>query len=306
MSKLITKNGQTVKALAAQFMLIDVNSRIPRIEDFSNSLGVGRGTIQTALSFLQSEGAIQLEANGHLGTKLTSVNSKKLWSIAGFTNIVAIMPLPYSKRYEGLATALCETFEQADIPFSLVHQRGSRSRILGVKTGRYDFAICSRLSAENIIESDNDLEISVYLGPHTFVGGHALILRPGVGTEIVDGMKIAVDPSSIDQIIMTQHLAAFKNVELIRCSYNQVIDMLHNNSIDATIWNADEFDTKFSQFHCLKVDLQNEKFFPSTEAVLVCRKDNAHIKTILHEIAQPEKIQSIQKLVLTNQKLPRY
>jgi len=306
MSKMITKNGLAVRSIAAQLVQLDIGSKIPRVEDYSKQFGVGRGTIQSALNFLQEEGAVLLEASGHLGTKIVQADKKKLWAMAGLSNILGIMPLPYSKRYEGLATALCEVFEQEDIPFGLAYQRGSGARISGVKNGRYDFAICSGTSAKKAVEDEPELEIAVNLGKSTFVGGHALILRPGMGEQIKDGMRVALDPVSIDQTLMTQRLVGDKNVQYVYKPYNQVIEMFKNDLIDAMIWNSDEFEEKFANLSCVKVEIEEGSEDSGTEAILVCKKENVILKTILREVLIPEKIAEIQKLVMENKKIPKY
>ena len=47
---------------------------------------------------------------------LISLDYKVLWEAADFGTIMAVMPLPYSARYEGLATGLFKAFEEAGFP----------------------------------------------------------------------------------------------------------------------------------------------------------------------------------------------
>jgi hypothetical protein len=305
MSKLITKSGQVVQGLALHFLHVGKGERISRIEDFVAEFGVGRGTVQTAINFLCKEGAIELRSNGHLGTTLISSDKKKLWSIAGHGTILGIMPLPYSKRYEGLATALCELFEKADIPFNLAYQRGSQSRINGVLAQRYDFAVCSHLAAMGGIKNNDELDIAIFLGESSFVGEHALILRAGAGESIVDGMRVAVDPNSIDQIIMTEKLVVGKNVSIVYTPYNRMIEMLKCGEVDATIWNADEVREKFTSLDCIKVDI-GIKGAGNTKAALVYNKAHKYIKQILLDVIKEDKVAEIQQMVIDNKMLPRY
>lgn len=66
---------------------------------------------------LQENGAIKLESKGHLGTFLIAKNTAILLAFAGITSIVGVMPLPYSKRYEGFATGLIVAMEnQYNLP----------------------------------------------------------------------------------------------------------------------------------------------------------------------------------------------
>lgn len=306
MSKLITKNGLTVRALASQLLLLDVGMRIPRVEDYSKQLEVGRGTVQTAMGFLQESGAIKLAACGHLGTVLVASDKKKLWTMAGLSNILGTMPLPYTKSYEGLATALCEVFAAADVPFGMTYQRGSLARIAAVKDKRSDFAVCSRLSAEYAVAGDDEITIAASLPPKTYVGEHAVIFRPGCGSQIVDGMSIAIDPSSIDQRLMTDMVSAGRKVRLVESPYNQTADMLRTGAVDAVVWNADEFEDKFIQLGCTLQRLDSREASTSTAATLVCRKSDGHLNTIIRDVVKSDKIIEIQAQVIRNEKLPRY
>ena len=112
------------------------------------SLSLGRGTVQGALRLLEEMGAIRLESRGHLGTFLSRKDDQALWEIAGMSHVVGVMPLPYSRKYEGLATGLVEAFREINVPFNLAFMRGSTHRIDALQSGRYDFAVVSGLAAE--------------------------------------------------------------------------------------------------------------------------------------------------------------
>ncbi|WP_438588919.1 YhfZ family protein [Dubosiella newyorkensis] len=73
----------------------------------------------------------------------------KLLEISGITQILGVMPLPYSKRYEGLATAWWRMSKNRyNIPVSLAFMRGSKNRVSMVLCGpvrfRDHFKICRR------------------------------------------------------------------------------------------------------------------------------------------------------------------
>ena len=143
--KLLSKNGLSTMALAKEFMSCDIGSKIPTVSELNEKIGLARGTIQNSIKFLQDNGAIKLESKGHLGTYLISKNTLILLAFAGITSIVGVMPLPYSKKYEGLATGLIVTMEnQYSIPASMAYMRGAENRIAMLLAERYDFAIVSK------------------------------------------------------------------------------------------------------------------------------------------------------------------
>ena len=109
---------------------------------------------------------------------------------------MGVMPLPYSKRYEGLATGLYKAFEKADIPFSLAFMRGAGKRIEALGLGKYDFAITSKLAATHEKSKVEYIEIMHVFKEGSYVGEHIILFKDNNISEIEDGMKIGIDPAS--------------------------------------------------------------------------------------------------------------
>ena len=108
---LVTKNAHTVRELAKYFITVEENSRIVTVSEFESMIDTARGTIQNSLKVLSEANAITLVSRGHLGTFLIHKNLSLLLNFAGITFLVGVMPLPYSKLYEGLSTGLVQTME---------------------------------------------------------------------------------------------------------------------------------------------------------------------------------------------------
>ena len=102
--QLLKKNGIATLMMAKQFLTYSVGDRVPTVTEFSEDLKISRGTVQNSLKLLTDNKAIKCESKGHLGTYLLSKNLKILLEFANITSITGAMPLPYSKKYEGLAT----------------------------------------------------------------------------------------------------------------------------------------------------------------------------------------------------------
>ena len=306
MSKMVTKNGFAIQSLAAQFMLLEPGMRIPRVEDLAKNLGTGRGTIQTALKFLCEKKAVVLESHGHQGTFLIASDRPRLWDSAGFFSVLGVMPLPYSKCYEGLATALRAEFEKAEIPFILAYQRGSSTRAYGLKMGRFDFAVCSKLAANYITRSDEELSIAILLGQHSYVESHALILRDGLGDAVTDGMRVALDSSSYDQVLLTNTLIQDKDVAIVECAYNQIPEMLNSRMVDAAVWNSDNFHEDASSLRCRIVPIVCAEFIDSTEAAILYRRNDRFLNMFINKIIDPAKVSRIQEEVKYGARIPKF
>lgn len=304
----MSKNGIAIISLATEMFKLDVGDRLKTVEQYSDNLGLGRGTIHSALKFLQKEKAISLESKGHLGTYINFIDHNKLWVIADIGTIMGVMPLPYSKRYEGLATGLYKTFETAGVPFSLAFMRGASKRIEALSSGRYSFAVTSKLAANLEMKKSDDIEIAYEFPENSYVGSHVIIFGNKNNTKITSGMRVAIDPDSVDQVILTNYECEGVEVDFVEISYTQIFSNLNNNLIDAAIWNGDELTEKSEQYNI--VPLQNEKSIKlnkeDTIAVILINKKNHIIGEILPKIINMRKISTIQKKVIENRMIPTY
>lgn len=289
-------------------MRLKEGDRIETLAYYAEQLDLGRGTVQSALRYLEEIGAIELEPRGHLGTYINKINYRKLWKISGVGSVTGAMPLPYSRRYEGLATGLYKAFEQADIPLNLAYMRGGYRRQEALEQGKYDFIIMSKLAADINITSGKDMEIAIDFGPYSYVKGHKVLFSSPEEQEIKDFMKIALDNSSIDHLILTQYECEGKEVEYVELPYNQILRNLIDKKIDAAIWNIDEIEDR--NLHIPYYDLKNPKALKlqedGTKAVLVVKKSDWGLGDILRRIIDKNYVLGIQVKVLKGEMLPSY
>ena len=76
----------------------------------------------------------------------------KSLEVLNIDDLLGVMPLPYSTIYEGLATGLMYSFiNKNDIKINLSFIRNAIYRIDELLSGRYDFAVVSRHSAETAL-----------------------------------------------------------------------------------------------------------------------------------------------------------
>jgi YhfZ C-terminal domain/Helix-turn-helix domain len=305
MENFYSKSGLTLKKIAEELLFYDLDERIPKISDLAEKFEVGRGTIQTGLKILEENNCIKLESRGHLGTFLRKKDVASLLKYSGVDRVLAVMPLPYSRKYEGLATGLTSEFERLNLSLNIAFMRGAKLRLEGVKEGRYDFALVSKSSALEEMENDHDLMIALSFGKQTYVSKHAVIFSNPTKKQIEDGMKIGIDTYSTDQKILTYAETEGKDIDYIQLNYMHLLQHLKANTIDAAIWNVDEIDTTLYHVEPLtsKKAIQHEEEI--SEAVCVIRKDNRKIEYILNYLSK-EKIVEIQKDVERGNIMPKY
>ena len=164
---LLSKNGLATKTIAKEFIKINLGDKVPTVSEFCELFSFPRGTVQKAIKTLQECEAIRLESKGHLGSYLIRKNMKILLEVSDIDSIVGSMPLPYSKRYEGLASGLIVALENAyNIPVSMAYMRGAEARISMVVCQRYDFAVVSALAADHFMRKYGEIDIILSLGKY--------------------------------------------------------------------------------------------------------------------------------------------
>ena len=303
--KLMQKSGIIVMKLAQEFMAMEAGDRIDTVANYSGRFVTARGTVQSALKLLSDNKAVSIEARGHLGSFITYIDYKKLLEYTDVTSIVGTMPLPYSKLYEGLATGLYKNMEKSKIPFNIAYMRGAKNRIDAMNKGRYDFAVVSKLAAKQEIQNGMNIYIVIEFGVFSYVSEHALIFNDPSKMNIEDGMKVAIDRSSIDHTILTIRQCRGKDVEFVELPYNQIITKLASGVIDAAIWNIDEIIEK-------KIDI---KYYPlsdnefdnmDTEAVLVMNKNKSQLGNFIKRFLNRDEILAYQKKVASGELIPSY
>ena len=305
--KLYSKNGLAAKHIAQELIQLEVGAKIPRVSDYSEKLNFGRGTVQSALSLLEEMKAIQLEARGHLGTYLIKKDNNLLSEIAGISPLIGSMPLPYSRKYEGLATGIMESFQLTGKKIYLTYMRGGLNRIETVRSMRSDFAIVSKMTAEKILADYSNLKIIKRLGPYSYVSAHKIFLADPTADQVRDGMKIGVDMDSLDQKNLTFAEFEGRNVAFIDVNYMQLFDMLFSKKIDAAVWNTD--DRRMSRtFKTIDFQSSAAKEISEGTSEAVIMIDGTRENEILEKwnAVEVDKILEIQASVESGDRLPSY
>ena len=302
-SKLMQKIGIMSANLSNEFIQLDVDDRIPTVAFLSEKYETARGTVQSSLKLLQDYGAIKLESRGHLGTFITYIDYLKLLEVAGINSLVGVMPLPYSKRYEGLATGIFNTLNDRHLSVILAFMRGANHRLKALLDGRYDFAVTSRLTADYYLKNNEPIEIVAAFGDYSYVNEHVLVVRNDNDGVIRNNMKVGIDRSSIDQSSLTLSYFNDFNVEYVDMSYSSLKNAIKNKEVDAAIWNKDDIDG--DEVKVLKLGRENLGI-SDTEAVIITSKKNAILPKLFSKNLDRKEVLRYQREVLEGLIMPNY
>lgn len=306
--RLLNKNGRAAVMIARELFDWQIGTQILRVADYAQKFQVGNGTIQGALHVLVEMGAIALETRGQYGTFLTGIDRNQTRSVAGLGPLLGSIPLPYSRRYEGLATALYEVAARRGTSISLNYMRGGSTRVDALMRGQVDFTVISAMACDLVQQSGNGLMAVAVLPEGTYVGDHAVLVADAAATGIVGGMTVGVDPSSIDQMELTQAECSGRQVTLLEAPYTMLLDKLLRREIDAVIWNADEIQVRHPDIlvRPLQSDAGRALSRRHTRAALVARGDRHGVVELLRDVMDPAALTAVQADVLTGSRLPSY
>ena len=300
--ELLNKNGLAIMKLAGELGRFRPGDRLPKISDLSERFGLSIGTTQYGLSFLKEKGVVSLVSRGHLGTYIENVNYNLLQEYAGTEDKACVMPLPYSLRYEGLATAFSALGNEQG-KFYVAFMNGSCRRAQALLRGRYDCALLSRMAAESLKADGFSLETAVSYGPQSFLESHVLVYR----TQKPEDIKtLGLDPESRDQVILSRHfLAEHSGVKVVSLPYARIVNRLESGDVDATLWNLDFIKEHRPVLRYAAVNLPVDHD-AITEAVLVVRSGDVATADYLARRFPRESVLGSQRCILSGERIPEY
>ena len=302
---LYQKKGVTISKVASSLLSRNCGDRIPPITYYEKEYGVSRGTVQNAFQYLKEMGAVQLVSHGHLGTYIERIDYVKLQDCTLVKEMLGIMPLPYSRTYEGFATAIYEQLK--DYRFNMAYARGAAGRIQLVEAGSYQFAVCSQYAAEYAIAQGREIEIAMNFGPGSFLSKHVLVLGEQFSGGIRDGMRVGYDRDSLDQSEITKNLIKGKKVKLVDIRIQQTLSAIEDGVIDAGIWNYDDIieNQSLNRLHMefLEEDEYNSNI---SAAVIVVQKGNPSLIELLKKNIRREYTLTILEKVRRREMHPSY
>lgn len=296
MIKTISKVDAMIKEIAKSIFITKVGDRIKTVKELAEEYSMSVGTVQKAFDILEQESCYELENKGVLGKILISKNINRLLKIAEINEMLAVMPLPKTKRYEGLATALKKVFLDKGIRLHFAYMQGSIIRLNMVKDGIYDFAIVSDLAYRN--NKNKFLKKVISLGEKSYVKDHVLISKDKIN-------KIGIDENSEDQYFLTKEFIKNKNYELVDINTDAISNLFLTNEIDAAICSIDEIEeNNLVEFNIKKIDIPGKDY--ANEADIIINSDDKVIYTLIKELIDINEIIEIQKKVINKEIIPRY
>ncbi len=291
--------------LAGRLLEFPVGSRLPTVREWAGEMARSVGSVQQELARLQADGAVAIDQHGKLGMFMRARSVGALWAAAADGDpMVAAMPLPSTRRLEGLATGIKHCLQVSSIDAYFLFVRGSRRRMEALRRGRCHIAVMSVLAARELCTPSEEIALELPLG--SFVSGHAVFTVPGRRRR---PRRVIVDSDSIDQRRLCEAQFAGESIEVVPAPYMQFSQLLAAGAADATVWSIDEMADRrpegirqapLSAEACAVADDTD------TRACLVIRRSDNTTLATLTEALDPAEVSAFQESVMNGTLVPEY
>lgn len=298
---LLQKSGLATLEVAQILAKLSPGDRIPTVTELSEQCSMARGNIQIALNNLKQNQVIQLESHGQHGTFATQIDYLALARYCSNTDLTCVMPLPYTLRYEGLASGLFSELNQNGVTGVIAFMRGSGYRLKCVEEKRFHLCVMSRFAYDHYAKEGKDIQLIAQFGPQSYVAQHRIFLNPHFDGNWT-GCRVGIDEHSVDQELLTRACFAGKDIQYVPIIYSQLIPFLHSGEIDAGLWSADMLPEGLRSNPMPPIDDQES----DTVAVLACRKSDNITAQLVRRLLDPQQVLSTQRRVMEKQMIPRY
>jgi len=300
------KRDEILRRLSAYFISLEPGSEIETVRAIAASMQVSTGIISEVITLLEELGAIRIERRGKLGSYLIDQSASLLWKTAIQEPLVIAHTLPSNRRYEGLAAALKEVFQQAGIEIFFTFIRGSCTRLKALRNRSCHVAIMSQFAAEGMLgESEN---MAVVLNAGSFVKAHRLYIRSDLeGNKAC--LSAAIDPDSYDQMHISQIEFKNRSIQYKKITFMNIHRYLDEKEVDMAVWTEEDMQGFLSsQIVMRKLSDTTEKILDrrNTKAALVVRSDDFATEQLIKKTIVNNALSSIQQEVIKGKRIPEY
>jgi hypothetical protein len=301
------KNSNIRIELARYLLKTEIGENLLSVRDLAKIHMMSIGLISETLNQIEYAGAVRIERRGYRGSILVDKSIGKLWQIAENEPLVISQTLPSNRRYEGLATALKNTFLEAGIDTYFIFIRGSRTRIQALRDKKCHIAIVSQFAAEGLCQKKE--KISLTLPPKSFVSDH-LVFYNSKSLPASQNLTIAIDPDSYDQSELSKiEFNDMPNTVYKKVNFMNIALSLHQKEMDAAIWTKDDMEKGIGKDFVnreLSEKTQQISLGKDTQAALVIQSENLILDTLINKLIDVEEVIRIQDEVIQGKRIPEY
>ncbi|MEA4893849.1 MAG: YhfZ family protein [Oscillospiraceae bacterium] len=293
--KKFNKHGSITANLSRDILALNVGDRLPTIIEYIEKFTVSRGIVQNAISLLEEEGCVSLSRNGKLGTVITGIDYAKLCKHSGWDPIVGAMPIPFNDSFRSLASALYFDSRKLPVESAIAYVSGAGNRLKMLSKEFFDYIVTSKATAGYIIAENENIELLLDLPDCLYEEPYCLVFMNNKNTEILDGMKVGVDPEAIDQVQISKAMCKGKAVEFVTMPLEGTMETIYSRSVDCMITRREKWLVENTEMVPLPISVTDYPVKDTTIPAVLINKNNYGINTLLKRYLSPERIAEEQK-----------
>ncbi|MDR1540804.1 MAG: GntR family transcriptional regulator [Clostridiales bacterium] len=297
------KTWYVITAIARILIGASAGDRIPTLQELVDFTGSSRGLVQNALKHLQDEGGVCLLKKGKMGTFISAIDVPALFRLGNLNFITGSMPTPLTLILAGLATGICRMMNDCPVPFTFAFVQAAENRVDALLRRVYDFVVVSEKSAQVHVERHPELAAATALSASLYAKPYVLCTRDPSVSEVKDGMKMAADPKSTDQYMLTLNLCQGKNVEIVPCAFTTSHALFSSGAVDAVVFNNDEW-MRAPGIYAWPLPIADQR--DSLRPCVLIHKDNLAIGDILRKYLRDSEIAQMQADVVEGRAQAQY
>lgn len=297
------KTIDAVQVLARAVMSVPIGGQVPTTLELAKDAKTGNGTVQAALKHLEGTGAVALSAHGSSGRRVVAKDLAALWTASGRGAFTGVMPLPESREFAGLATALSEAAERRGVHLQLLFRQGSAVRLKFLESERVDFTI---MSAAVALAQSSPVS-ALTLAPHTYYRKDSVVVVTAAGASVGTPTRVPVDRNSADHVRLTRH--EFPDAELVDTPYSFVPELIVSGDFEAAVWHQSNSSPLLVASGLSIHPLSRPRDAAGDaldRAALVWRSADTAVGGIVSEFFEASFLERIQSEVMNGTRIPQY
>lgn len=301
----MSKRSEVRADLAGRLLAVDPGGQIPTTAQLAGAIGVGYGTIHSALRSLRADGLVRLSSHGHQGTRLLDRDPVALWRASRRGPLVGVLPLPQSREFAGLATAVAALADKAGLPLQLTFRQGARERFALLHERTVDWVLCSGAAAADQASWCD----AVLLPAHTYYGRDSVVVITATGRTPDPHGRVAIDRHSYDHAALT--LAEFPDADHVPAPYWWIPDMIAHGEVDAAVWHQTSSSTLLTATGLAIHPLQAPTTTPAGDtarhrAAIAHRRHDPAAAAVLAAVLDVDQLVDLQQQVVSRRLAPAF
>jgi hypothetical protein len=263
------------------------------------------GATQEALARFEVDGAISVNRQRRESTLVRRALGD-LWSAAEGGPLILALPLPSTRRIEGLATGIKAQLAQAGVEAYLVFVRGSHQRMLALRQQRCHAVVMSALAAKELCGPEEETILELPVG--SFVKEHRVYVTRDRATHD-EPLRVVMDRDSLDFQLLTELEFRNSGATFVPATYMQFPRLIAERRAEAVIWDVEEAESRmpsFVQDRPLSQRVLDQIGDRNLRAACVVRASDLSVQHVLTACLDPTTVMTIQREVVESQRLPEY